>query len=121
MQVINGDKVKKQLKKQGYLYAHQRTRLGLKAGADFLLKKSLEVCPIKTGALRKSGYSKVSNKKGELKAEVGYKAKYAFIVHELPQSSIRAPGTTNKYLERPARQHKREMSRIVKKAALEGR
>lgn len=121
MNVFNAQSVKKKLQKQGYMYATQRTRMGLKAGGEYLLKKSKEVCPIKTGKLRRSGYSKVSNKKGELLVEVGYKAEYAFTVHELPQSSIRTPGTTNKYLERPARQYKKEIAKAVYKGAVEGR
>lgn len=115
----SGERVKRQMKKEGYMYAHQRTRLGLKAGGDFLLKKSQEVCPVDTGKLRKSGYSKVSNTK--LQVEVGYTARYAWFVHEMPQRKIRKTGKTNKYLERPARQHAKEMARVIAKAAREGR
>jgi hypothetical protein len=109
------DIVDKRLKKS----TREKGRLlekGMKEAAEHLLRKSLEVCPKDTGRLRKSGKVKRRGQGKNAAFEVVYEAPYAIYVHEMPNKGINwtTPGTGNKYLERPARQERSTMRRIVR-------
>lgn len=115
IEVVNGDRVKKQLQQEGHRYAHQRTLAGLKAGGKLLMRKSQEVVPYRTGRLEKSAYTAV--RQSTMEVEVGYHAPYAWYVHEMPARYIQMAGRTNKYLERPSRQYRREILQEVLRVA----
>lgn len=87
----------------------------LKAGKH-LKRKSQEVCPIDTGALRKSASVRLEGvgRQHRVKVIVSYSAPYAAYVHEMPQSYIKRAGKLAKYLETPAREQKSAMARIIR-------
>ena len=78
--------------------------------AEDLLSKSVELCPIDKGDLRKSGTVAVENKGLETVAQVGFggdhTSKYALAVHEMPNTTNwTEPGTGSKFLEKPFKEN----------------
>lgn len=66
-----------------------------------VVKPSLHICPIDTGALRTSVWVSVMRVAGgRLQAHVGYDTDYALYVHEDPDAA-HAPPTRWKFLEEP--------------------
>lgn len=89
---------------------------GTYKAAKFLLEKSLEIVPVDTGRLYRSGTVN-KNRTGQGRrtvATVKYKAPYAIYVHE-DLTARHKPGKTAKYLERPARIYRSEMRAIIEK------
>ncbi len=115
VEVINVEKIRRQLAQQEVKWSRQKLAKGLKAGAEYLKEKSQEVAPVDTGFLRDSAFTKVSP--DFLTVTVGYTAPYAVFVHEMPQTWIKVTGKRAKFLEEPARKHKRQIARIVASVA----
>lgn len=65
-------------------------------------KKSQDYCPVKTSALKKSGYIEKTSFRGKPRVEVGYarggKPNYAIYVHEMTGYNHRSP-TRAKFLQ----------------------
>jgi len=88
---------------------------GLTLAGLFLQRKSQDVVPIDTGALRNSAFTRKSGEGLSTEIRVGYTQNYAIFVHE-DLEARHAPGKIAKYLERPARENKDEIRRIISKA-----
>ncbi len=117
VEVLNVGKIKKQLRDQEVKWSKQKLAKGMKAGAEYLKERSQEVVPIASGTLHDSAFTRVEP--DFLDVIVGYTAHYAVFVHEMPQSSIKVKGRRAKFLEEPARKHKRQIAKIVAKKAQE--
>lgn len=113
-------------------------RAGLRAAAEFLLEKSLEIVPRQTGKLAKSGYVKEIKTRSLPTFVVGYKAEYAIHVHERldlahgsefnkkhadkinyykdkhPVWFMRGSREQAKFLEQPARDHRQTLRQIIR-------
>ena len=77
-----------------------RNSEGMLEAAKFLQGESMEVVPHDKGVLIGSAFSDVD--RNSLIARVGYTAKYAPFVHEMPATfNYSKPGTGPKFLERP--------------------
>lgn len=75
--------VLKNLKKEIDLIQGDLTS-GLKLAAAFLLSEAIELTPLEFGVLRNSGFHGVARGKNRITARVGFTAKYAPYVHEMP-------------------------------------
>lgn len=75
----------------------------VRAGLKPIFKRSQELVPVDTGALKQSGFLVVQRTKGKIQAEIGYaranKPNYAVFVHENLNMRHKAP-TQAKFLER---------------------
>ena len=71
---------------------------GAQKVADIVLKRAQQLVPLKTGALRDSGYAKVKGKGFDTGAEVGFNKFYALWQHEKLVWEHK-PGRKAKYLE----------------------
>lgn len=87
--------------------AEQQADVIMSEFADRILKKSLEYCPMDTGALRASARVIKGNQPTEYTIVYGSGAGggfrdsyYAVYVHEIPKANYTTPGTGWKYLER---------------------
>ena len=91
-------------------------QMGLKAEkaiglcCEDLLRKAVEVCPIDSGDLRKSGTVQLEKKGIETQGMVGFggdhTSEYAVVVHEMPNTTNWSePGTGAKYLENPFKEN----------------
>lgn len=95
--------------------AEAMERALLKAGL-FLQKKSQEVVPVDTGALRASAFTQLMGKGFKASVVVGYTMFYAIYVHENLEARHK-PGKIAKYLEKPARQYRLQMIKIIRDEA----
>lgn len=99
--------------------ANAAIKAGLIKAGLFLQRKSQEVVPVDTGALRASAFTRVvQGSRSQLgqfttAVAVGYTMFYAIWVHENLEAG-HAPGKIAKYLEVPAKRFKRQMLRIVR-------
>lgn len=93
--------------------AHMKAvRRGLLKAGLFLQRKSQQVVPIDTGALRNSAFTRAGGTETNPEVRVGYTQAYAIYVHER-QDLRHAKGKSAKYLEGPARQYRQEIVDIV--------
>jgi hypothetical protein len=97
----------------------KRYAKGLKAGGLFLQRLSQQIVPIDTGNLR--GTADTHNIGGEgfdadIVVHYGAGAAYAVYVHE-NLDARHAPGKTAKYLERPAREKRKEIIQVIRDRA----
>ena len=100
--------------------------VGIIAGAEFLLEKSLEVVPQDTTALHSTGRVEVHGNTAQVvyggkSSVVGEDGKiiyvdYALYVHE-DLAMHHAPGKQAKFLEAPARRYEDQIKRIVREKA----
>jgi hypothetical protein len=92
----------------------QALRRGMAKAGRYLLRESKLLVPVKTGKLKSSGSSKVLNN-SDKKPEyiVSYKKKYAIYVHE--DLTKFHPNGQAKFLEQPARQHRKTLINIIEK------
>jgi len=116
MKIKGMDKVLKKLSKSKAVTAAGVER-GLKQAGLFLQAHSQRICPIDTGNLRGSAFTRNAGGRG-FKADivVGYTANYAVYVHENLQARHKPP-TQAKYLEQPAREKKDKIFRIIRTEA----
>lgn len=85
----------------------------IKAGL-FLQRESQLIVPIDTSNLKNSAFTRKKSGTSGLHTEVrvGYTANYAIYVHE-DLDAQHTPGKIAKYLERPAREKKPQLQRII--------
>ena len=89
---------------------------GLKAALLFVLGKAIEIAPAEFGVLRSSGFTSVDSV--DLTGRVGFTAKYAPFVHEMPETNnFSTPDTGPKFLEKPIFQNTDAILQIIKKRA----
>lgn len=88
-------------------------RRGMVKAGDFLLKESKKIVPVDTGKLRRSGFNRLTeDKRKTVVFQVGYSRRYAVYVHERLDLSHK-PGKSAKFLEKPARQHRKTLIKII--------
>jgi len=89
---------------------------GLIEAGNYLLEKSLEKVPVKTGALKSSGFTEASGSGYGTVVRVGFGgegAPYAPFVHEFSRKG-------RKFLEGPARANRSAMKKLVAEAVKPG-
>ena len=87
---------------------------GLKAAVTYIQGKAVEITPAKTGVLRGSAFNDVSDQS----ARVGYTAKYAPFVHEMPETNnFSTPDTGPKFLTKAIFNNTRTILEIIRKRA----
>lgn len=89
---------------------------GLVKAAKHLQKKSQAVVPVDTGALKSSAFTRKKGFGFKTETTVGYTQDYAIYVHENLDARHK-PGKIAKYLERPAREEKEQLAKIIRKEA----
>ena len=93
-----------------------RTGDGLLAAALFVQGESQEDTPQRKGVLVNSAFSDVD--RDNLVARVGYTAKYAPYVHEMPSSfNYTKPGTGPKFLEKAIKNNIKTILDIIQRRA----
>ncbi len=95
------------------------TRRGLLKSGAFVLRKSKEIVPIEFGPLKASGDMKPIGEGWKTDVVVFYTASYAVYVHERTELKHK-PGKSAKYLEKPVRQYKLAILKIIAKEAKKG-
>jgi len=95
------------------------TRRGLKKAGLLLQRESQTLCPVLTGNLRNSAFTRVGKSltHGDI-VFVGYTAEYAIFVHE-NTGAYHHVGQA-KFLEAPARRLEPEMRRIIAEEVKKG-
>jgi hypothetical protein len=92
-------------------------RAGIRAindAAQDLLSKSLPLAPLDEGDLRRSGNVEGATVKGDvIEAQVGYATEYAVVQHEDLSLNHPEPGTSAKFLEKPARENEGLYQRFI--------
>lgn len=86
--------------------------VGLMRAGLFLQRKSQQVVPIDTGALRNSAFTRMQGSGLRAEVVVGYTQEYAIHVHENLEAR-HAPGKIAKYLEVPARRYRKQLQQII--------
>lgn len=86
---------------------------GLVKAGLFLQRKSQEVVPIDTGALKGSAFTRKTGSSLDTEVIVGYTQDYAIFVHEDLEAQ-HAPGKIAKFLEVPARENNAKLLAIIK-------
>lgn len=115
--VKGADKIAKNLKRKikdidGDLFA------GLQAAAKFVEGESNENVPVKFGVLINSSFSGVKKLRNRILARIGYTAKYAEFVHEMPDTnSFTKQGTGPKFLENATKDNSVTIVKIVQRFA----
>ncbi len=92
---------------------------GFEAAMVYLKSEMIPVTPAEFGTLRNSVFSVVRKTlNGTIRASLGFTAKYAPFVHEMPDTTDwSTPGTGNKFLENTVKNNQREIVEIVAKRA----
>jgi hypothetical protein len=90
-----------------------KVKRGMNKAADYLMERSLEVCPLDTGFLRSSIYKKNAGTFLAPDVQVGYSAPYAIYVHEDPEPLH--PIGDYKFLEQPVKEYKQTLIYLVYK------
>lgn len=85
---------------------------GLAWAGEYLLEKAQEIVPVDTGELHNSGAVEVTGSGFDAVVDVSFTAEHAVVVHE-DMEAHHAPGKSAKYLERPLREHRSEMNKII--------
>ena len=85
---------------------------GLVKAGLMLQRASQKVVPVDTANLKKSAFTRKEKSGFSTVVLVGYTANYAIYVHEDLEASHK-PGKIAKYLERPAREHAKEIRAII--------
>ena len=87
---------------------------GLKAAMIFIIGEAIEMTPKEHGVLRGSAFTDVDDRK----ARVGFTAKYAPFVHEMPTTNnFTTPDTGPKFLEKAIFENMKTIINIIKKRA----
>lgn len=87
-------------------------RLALIAIGQFIKGKALPLTPADTSVLRQSIF--VSNPNDENEITIGYTAKYAPYVHEMPESNnFSTPGTSSGFLSKAVMSSTNDIGRII--------
>jgi len=111
VEIIGVNEVKRALRKSHIILGSTVER-NLKRAGLFLQRKSQEVVPIEFGVLKNSAGTKAIGSGWKTDVIVYYTASYAVYVHE--RTELRhAPGKIAKFLERPMRENKDKILRII--------
>lgn len=95
-----------------------QTFVGMRKVGLFVENESNEIVPHDKGVLINSSFSATDVTGSKIKTRVGYTAKYAAIVHEMPKSfNYTKPGTGPKFLEKAAKNNVSTILSIVQRAA----
>ncbi len=85
---------------------------GLKAAMVFIVGEAIEITPKEHGVLRGSAFTSVDDQT----ARVGFTAKYAPFVHEMPKTNnFTTPDTGPKFLQRAIFENTKTILAIIKK------
>jgi hypothetical protein len=79
---------------------------GLKRAGLFVQRESQKICPVDTGALRNSAFTRHTGQGADTVVEVGYTQNYAIFVHE----------RYTRFLTGPFRQNMDNIRRIVRES-----
>jgi hypothetical protein len=109
--VIGADEIKRNLKIAGVKLGLS-VRQGLIRAGLFLQRKSQEIVPIDTSTLKNSAGTRADGYNWDTVVSVFYTATYAVYVHERTKLKHKE-GKSAKYLEKPARQHKAKILRLI--------
>ena len=94
---------------------------GLQAAGLFIKGKAIEMTPFKQGVLRGSAFyntDKGTESSGGPRMRVGYTAKYAPYVHEMPEkNNFSTPDTGPKFLEKAIFNNTKIILEIIRKRA----
>jgi hypothetical protein len=88
----------------------------LRVDAEMVLAKSVEQCPVETGALRRS--ATVNGRNSDTTQELSYNTPYAHRQHE--DLSYNHPVGNAKFLENPVRQYASKVFQLLTAAATRG-
>lgn len=98
-----------------------KTKEGVLAAVTFIEGESNEIVPQDKGKLINSSFSDVGKRFilfGKIIGRVGYTAKYADIVHEMPETNnFTKPGTGPQFLLKAVTQNARKIIEIIQKRA----
>lgn len=91
---------------------------GLGVAAKFIEGEAKELTPVQFGVLINSAFSGVARVGGKILARVGFTAKYAPFVHEMPQgTNFGKPGSERKFLERAVIRNTDKILSILRRKA----
>lgn len=94
------------------------TMEGMRKVGLFIENESNESTPQDKGVLINSSFSGVAAFAGKIIARVGYTAKYAPFVHEMPKSNnFTKPGTGPKFLEKAVKNNFNAILKIIQQSA----
>ena len=94
------------------------TMTGLRKAGLFIENESNEIVPQDKGVLINSSFSGTGLAVGIPTVRIGYTAKYAPIVHEMPANfNYTKPGTGPKFLEKAVKNNAPAILKIIKKSA----
>ena len=96
----------------------KKAEIQIKKCCEDLLSKAVDITPIDTGELRKSGTTDYDDAKKTGRVTFGGGAvEYAVAVHEMPnETNWSEPGTGNKYLEKPLKANSAKYLQSIAKA-----
>ena len=96
----------------------KKAEIQIKKCCEDLLSKAVDITPIDTGELRKSGTTDYDSAKKTGRVTFGVGAvEYAVAVHEMPnETNWTEPGTGNKYLEKPLKANSEKYLQSIAKA-----
>lgn len=116
--------------------AERGVERGMRRAGKALLRYSQKIIPVEFGVLKASGFVRVTGSGFKAKVNVGFTEAYAVIVHEnldaahgaaynakykedIKKGLKKARGVNQqaKFLERPAREHRPELLRIIRESA----
>lgn len=93
---------------------------GMLAAVKFVQGEAMEITPVSQGGgtLVNSAFSGAGKVGNKIVGRIGYTAKYAPFVHEMPASNnFTKIGTGPKFLEKPIRENQNEILQIIAKRA----
>lgn len=89
---------------------------GILAAVKFVEGEAVETTPVEHGPLSNSIFSDAERLKNKSVGRVGYTAKYAPFVHEMPASNnFTKSGTGPKFLERAVSENHAQILKIIQK------
>lgn len=103
------------LKKSHWLIGDQ-VAVGLKRAGLFIQRESQKIVPVDTGALKNSAFTRADGRGWNTLVQVGYTQGYAIYVHENLEAKHKK-GKVAKYLEKPVREHKDQILKIIRDSA----
>ena len=94
------------------------TFIGVKKAGIFVQGESQEIVPQRLGVLFNSAFTQAERQGSRSVARVGYTAKYAPFVHEMPASfNYTKPGTGPKFLQKAIANNRRKIVKIIADSA----
>ena len=96
----------------------RNAELGLLFASEHVYSEVSEIIPVDTSTLANSKITPlIVREKASRTAYIGYSAKYAAFVHEMPDTvNFKKAAAKNKFLERTLNQEKNEILRILQRS-----